>query len=166
MTEPSIHELSTPEEMREALPVLLELRPHLTPATYEALLARMQPSGYRLFAVRSGGGIVALAGVGFGTNLYYGSYLWVYDLVTTARARSEGHGKALLDHLERLAQAAGCDTIALSSGIQRLDAHRFYEDKAGFGKASYTFSKHLKGTPFMPSADLSSDQGDGPQPDR
>src|SRR5688500_5283587 len=141
MTDPSIQELSTAEELREAFPVLSELRPHLTLDSYESLLATMRPTGYRLFAVRSEGEIVALAGVAFRTNLYYGSHLWVYELITTSSSRSQGHGKALLDHLEALARAEGCDTIALSSGLKRLDAHRFYEDKVGFSKGGYAFTK-------------------------
>ena len=148
-----VEELTTDAEFREAFPVLFELRPHLTLESYTALLAVMRPAGYRLFAVRSEGSIVALAGVGFRTNFYYGSYLWVYELVTTAAARSRGHGKVLLDHLEELARAQGCDTIALSSGLKRLDAHRFYESKMGFSKSGYAFLKPLKGEPFMPAPD-------------
>lgn len=104
----------------------------------------MRPKGYRIFAGRSDGEIAALAGVGFGVNLYYRRYLWVYDLITTEKARSRGHGKALLDHLEELAKAEGCDTVALSSSFHRKDAHRFYEEKAGYRKTGYTFWKGMR----------------------
>jgi hypothetical protein len=45
--------------------------------------------------------------------------------------------------LERFALDEGCDTIALASGLQRKDAHRFYEDRLGYKRASYTFHKTL-----------------------
>ena len=154
-TSVEIKELATSEEIAGAFPVMKELRPHLTPQTYEELLTAMQPEGYRLFAALEGDQIVALAGVAFHTNLYYGSYLWVYELITTEASRSRGHGVALMDHLEAMARDRGCDTIALSSGLKRVDAHRFYEDKVGFEKNSYAFTKPLKGKPFMPAPDPS-----------
>ena len=54
-----------------------------------------------------------------------------------------------------MARAQGCDTIALSSGIKRLDAHRFYEHKMGFVKGGFAFQKPLKGEPFSPMPDPS-----------
>ncbi|HET7482051.1 MAG TPA: GNAT family N-acetyltransferase, partial [Actinomycetota bacterium] len=62
---------------------------------------------------------------------------------TTAQGRSRGYGLELLRHIEDLARREGCETVALSSGLQRADAHRFYLDKAGFEKVSYTFKKTL-----------------------
>jgi GNAT superfamily N-acetyltransferase len=140
----SIEELTTRDEMAEAYDVMHELRTDLNLDQYLELLERMQPDGYRLFALRDEGRIVALAGVGIGTNFYYRHYLWVYDLITTDRGRSKGHGKALMDHLEALARKEGCDTLALASGLQRKDAHRFYEERIGMTRASYTFSKDLR----------------------
>ena len=153
MSEPEIVELTEAHEIGAAFDCMSELRPHLTPESFVAMVDEMTPTGYRLFGVREEGKVVAVAGEGFSTNLYYGRYLWVYDLVTTAEVRSKGHGALLLGHLEDMARAEGCDTIALSSGIKRIDAHRFYEEKMDFRKASYTFTKDLKGEPFMPAPD-------------
>ncbi|TFB12835.1 GNAT family N-acetyltransferase, partial [Filobacillus milosensis] len=33
---------------------------------------------------------------------------------------------------------------ALSSGLQRTDAHRFYEDRMDYDKVSYVFKSSLK----------------------
>ena len=148
-----IVELTEAHEIGAAFDCMSQLRPHLTPESFVAMVDEMAPKGYRLFAVREAGRIVAVAGVGFSTNLYYGRFLWVYDLVTLAESRSKGHGALLLGHLEEMARAEGCDTVALSSGLKRVDAHRFYEDKMGFEKASYTFKKDLKDEPFMPTPD-------------
>lgn len=139
-----IIELTTDEEFRRAYPVMNELRTHfMTVDDYEEQLAVMRTDGYRLFAAEEGGRYVALAGIALRTNFYYGIYLYVYDLVTSEHDRSRGHGKRLLDHLEALAREAGCQTVALSSGLQRGEAHRFYEEKMGFDRVSYVFKKTL-----------------------
>lgn len=139
-----IQELTTEEEFRRAYPVMNELRTHFMKVEdYEAQLAEMRRDGYRLFAALEGNRYVALAGIAVRTNFYYGKFLYVYDLVTSEAVRSKGHGKALLDHLEELARAEGCQTIALSSGTQRVDAHRFYEEKMGYDRVSYVFKKEL-----------------------
>jgi GNAT superfamily N-acetyltransferase len=138
-----IRELTTGADLRRAHPVMHELRTHLDEDAYMALLDEMVPRGYRLFALEADGEIAALAGVGKGVNFYYGRYMWVYDLITRETARSKSYGVQLLSHIEELARQEDCETVALSSGLQRLDAHRFYLDKAGFEKMSYTFVKKL-----------------------
>jgi len=139
-----VRELTTSEEFRRAHPVMNELRTHLLDVDgYEAILEEMRRGGYRLFAAVDGDRYVALAGIAIRTNFYYGRFLYVYDLITSESERSKGHGKLLLDHLEELARADGCQTIALSSGVQRADAHRFYEDKMDYDRVSYVFKKGL-----------------------
>lgn len=139
-----VRELTTDEEFRQAFPIMNELRTHFMElGEYEAALAEMRPGGYRLFAAMDGERIVALAGIAIRTNFYFGKYLYVYDLITSESERSKGHGKVLLDHLEELARKDDCQTIALSSGVQRKDAHRFYEEKMGYERPSFVFKKDL-----------------------
>ena len=140
----TVRELTTDDEFRAAWEVMRELRDHLDEQTYMDRVAEMRPSGYRLIAVEEDGRSVALAGIGREKNLYYGHYMWVYDLITTEAARSKGHGLALLRHVEGLAREEGCQALALSSALHRKDAHRFYLDKAGLEKRSYTFVKELE----------------------
>ncbi len=140
-----IFEIASRSEFSRAFPVMRQLRTHLDEDTYFAALEEMIAGGYQLFArADDDGDIVALAGIGRGTNFYYGRYIWVYDLITRADLRSGGHGKALLDHIEQIARAEGRDTVALSSALHRTDAHRFYEERAGFERASYAFTKRLR----------------------
>lgn len=144
-----IVELTTEAEWREAFPVMRELRTHLDEATFLDLMRTMAPSGYRLFAARDDAGVIrALAGIGEQTNLYYGHHIWVYELVTTAAERSRGYGKALIDAVDALALERGCDTVALASGLQRADAHRFYEQKVGMMRSAYTFQKAIRPSIF------------------
>jgi GNAT superfamily N-acetyltransferase len=136
-------ELTSDADFRRAWPVMVQLRTDLDEPAYMELASKMRPDGYRLFALEVEDDIKALAGVSIGTNFYYRRYLWVYDLITTETDRSSGHGAALMGELERFAREEGCDTIALASGLHRKDAHRFYEDRLGYKRASYTFHKTL-----------------------
>lgn len=121
-----------------------ELRDHLDEERWLALMDVMVPDGYRLAALEEDeGGIQALAGFRVATNLYYGRHVWVYDLVTASGARSRGHGRMLLRHVEELAAAEGCELVALSSALDRADAHRFYEEHMGYARVSYCFTKRV-----------------------
>lgn len=138
-----IVELTTDAEFRQAWPVMRELRTHLDEGTFIEVVQRMRLDGYRLFALRDVGEIVALAGIAVTTNLYDLRHVWVYDLVTRADRRSEGHGKALLEWVEEFARSEGCARVSLSSGVRRIDAHRFYERKMGYERVSHVFHKAL-----------------------
>lgn len=139
-----VRRLMSNDELERAFPLMRELRTHLTEDTFFDLLDEMTREGYELWGLSEDGNVTALAGIAFRTNFYYGRYVWVFDLVTTSHARSQGHGATLLKHLEDMATRRGCDTVALSSGLERLEAHRFYEDKMGYEKASYAFKKRLR----------------------
>jgi GNAT superfamily N-acetyltransferase len=139
-----IAELTAEAELRAAWPVMRELRGHLDEEEWLELTGVMAADGYRLLALQEDDGTtLALAGIRVATNLYYGRHVWVYELVTTGGERSRGHGRALLGRVEEIAAAEGCEIVALSSGIQRADAHRFYEDRMGYERVSYTFTKRV-----------------------
>lgn len=145
-----IDELTTEAEWREAFPVMRELRTHLDEATFLDLMRTMKPEGYRLLAARNSEGVIrALAGIAEFTTLYFGHHIRVYDLVTAADERSRGYGKALMDQVEALAHDIGCDTVALASGLQRADAHRFYEGKVGMLRSAYVFQKAMRPSIFV-----------------
>jgi GNAT superfamily N-acetyltransferase len=143
MTHRRIHELTTEAEWLDACPVMVQLRTHLDEDDYLDYMREMTADGYRLFAASVDGEVVALAGVGVEVNMYDGRHAWVYDLVTDADRRSEGHGLALLSFVDEWAAGNGCDLVALSSGIEREDAHRFYENRAGMERTSYVYKRTL-----------------------
>ncbi|MFP5298332.1 MAG: GNAT family N-acetyltransferase [Actinomycetota bacterium] len=140
-----IRRYETDEEFRRAFSVMQELRTHLDEDAFMELVRSMVPEGYELYGLEVDGSIEALAGIAFRTNLYYGRYIWVFDLITRAASRSRGYGERLLGYVEDLGRERGCDVVALSSGVQRTDAHRFYEDRMSYDRVSYTFKKALTG---------------------
>lgn len=139
-----------------------ELRGHLSEDRWLELTEVLEPEGYRLLALEDDDGTIqALAGIRVATNLYYGKHVWVDELVTASAARSSGHGRALLGHVEQLAVSEGCEMVGLSSGIKRVDAHRFYEQHMGYDKASFTFTK-----PVAPVRDAMPPPNPEPMPSR
>lgn len=139
----TIREVETDAERAAAFPVLAELRSHLDREEFETLYGEMADEGYRLFAVYDDDEPIAVAGVTVSTNFYLGRHAYVYDLVTTADRRSEGHGKRLLEHVHDWAADQGCAAVELESGLWREDAHRFYEEM-GYEKYCYSFKYDLQ----------------------
>ena len=142
-TSEEVTELRSKTELAASYEVMRELRTHLSQEGYLARLEQMRPRGYRLLAVKVSDEIVALAGITFDLNLYWGRHLFVYDLVTAEAHRSKGYGERLLNHIYELATEEDCENVALSSGFAREGAHRFYE-REGFERTGYTFVKRLE----------------------
>lgn len=140
-----IQELKSKEEMRAAYPVIKQLRTHLDETTYLRLVEEArQTDNYRMFALIEDEKIVAVTGFKPMITLYYGRFIWVCDLVTDEAVRSKGYGEKLLQFVEEFAEEHNFSSVALSSGLSREDAHRFYEDKMDYEKVSYVFKKSLK----------------------
>src|SRR5699024_2008045 len=98
---------------------------------------------YKLYGLFEDEHLVGLIGFKPMITLYYGRFVWVCDLVTDRDRRSEGLGEQLLQFVEDWTVHHGYKIIALSSGIQRVDTHRFYNDKMNYSKVSYVFKKHM-----------------------
>lgn len=126
-------------EIDACYPVMRELRPHIAEDEFRSRVRSQEQAGYRIAYVRAAQGVVAVAGFRIGENLAWGRFLYVDDLVTLPQSRSHGHGAALLTWLKQYAATAGCRQLHLDSGIQRKDAHRFYE-REGMQLTSFHFA--------------------------
>jgi GNAT superfamily N-acetyltransferase len=130
----------------DLLPVLRELRPHLTEASFASIYAQGHPQGLRFTAVYDDEDrCVAVAGWRVVAETFSGRKLTVDDLVTTADRRSEGFGRALLSHLLERAAREGCAYLDLDSATHRKDAHRFYE-REGMKFVAHHFAKKVGGS--------------------
>lgn len=132
------------EELKKGFEVLKQLRTHLNEESYFNLYEDMKKEGYQLIGLEVQGVTVAVAGFSILTNFYNGKHLFVYDLVTDETKRSNGYGEKLLDYLSEFGKRNGCRLVTLQSGVQRINAHRFYEDKMAYKKLSYSFSKTIE----------------------
>jgi GNAT superfamily N-acetyltransferase len=115
-----------PRLAADIMPVLLELRPHLTAASLAGIYAEGHPQGLRFTGAYVEGTCFAVAGWRIVATTLCGRKLTIDDLVTAATARSAGLGRALLGELHQRARAAGCHLLDLDSATHRTDAHRFY----------------------------------------
>ncbi|MCR6105095.1 GNAT family N-acetyltransferase [Salipaludibacillus agaradhaerens] len=141
----NVIEMTTRDDIIKAFPIMKQLRTHLDRDTYVALVEEaMADDQYRLVALFDNDKMVAVAGFKPMITLYYGRFVWVCDLVTDSASRSNGYGEKLLTYVEEWARAHNYEKVALSSGLQRTNAHRFYEKKMAYDKASYVFKKELK----------------------
>jgi GNAT superfamily N-acetyltransferase len=140
-----IHLASSDEEIAACFPVMHQLRPHLTPDAFLARVRSQERAGYRLAYLDADGRPVAVAGFRILETLVSGRFLNVDDLVTLDSERSKGHGARLLEWLLDRARTEGCQGLELDSGVQRKDAHRFYE-RAGLKICAYHF-EHSLGKP-------------------
>jgi len=138
-----ILELTNQNQFLEAFPILNQLRTDLTEVSYLELLTQMKQNGYKLFALYREQSIIVVAGISLQVNFYNKKYVFVYDLITDAAHRSQGYGYRLLSYIDEWAKSNGAQFVALESGIQRIDAHRFYEEKLNYDKWCYSFRKLL-----------------------
>jgi GNAT superfamily N-acetyltransferase len=129
-------------EVARCYDIMAELRPHITRDTFLPLVRTMAAEGYRLAFVEEGGEVVAVAGYRMSTNLFMGRHLYVEDLVTAGKKRSQGYGAQLIDWLQKEAGRQKCSFVDLDSGTHRGDAHRFYF-RHGFTIACFHFAKRL-----------------------
>jgi GNAT superfamily N-acetyltransferase len=122
----TLHEAQTDAEIEACYPVLAQLRPHVPPEGFVALVRRLIEGGYRMAYAADEGMVRAVAGYRFLDQLVRGRVLYVDDLVTEKGMRSKGYGEALLTRLYDLARARECTALELDSGVHRAEAHRFY----------------------------------------
>ena len=123
----NIEVATTDAQVEACYPVMQELRPHLDAHAFVEIVRDMQHDGYVLAFLSATDRVVAVAGFRTKRTLFCDKFLYVDDLVTLSTERSKGYGKLLLEWLEDRARAEGCAELHLDSGIQRTDAHRFYE---------------------------------------
>jgi len=132
----------TDVEIADCFPVMRELRPHIAEDQFLSRIRSQITSGYRLAFVQVMDRVIAVAGFRIGENLAWGRFLYVDDLVTLPAHRSKSYGAKLLSWLLELAAKEGCQQMHLDSGIQRKDAHRFYE-REGMTMASFHFVENV-----------------------
>ncbi|MGY4690007.1 GNAT family N-acetyltransferase [Salibacterium sp. K-3] len=135
-----MEELHNEEEIRAVFFLIHQLRPYLNEESYIQTVRRMQQGGYRLFAWKDNTEYTAVAGVKFQENLYNGYHLWLDDFVTDERKRSQGIGQQALSDIESFAKRQGAQYVVLSSGLQRTNAHSFYERKMNYVRKSLVFA--------------------------
>ena len=132
------------EDITKCYEVMRELRPKLSSAEdFVARVQQQQREGFQLAYLEHAGAVVTVAGFRVQHLLATGLTLYIDDLVTAESARSNGHGKSMLDALIAFAKEQGCDAFSLDSGTWRQEAHAFYF-REGMRISSFHFQLLLK----------------------
>jgi GNAT superfamily N-acetyltransferase len=131
-----------PQWLKRAEAVHRQLRTAL-PQDYEGKMRRVFAGGARMCVAAEGDAVRGVAVYRITENTFEGLHLYVDDLVTDESRRSAGVGRALMEHMQGLARAAGCEAYTLDSGTQRQQAHKFYF-REGMVVTSFHFRKPLK----------------------
>ncbi len=143
MVMPEITIAKTDEEILKCYPVMLQLRPAYSAEDFLAQVKKQMQTNYLLAYLMDNTQVCAVAGYRYSEGLAWGKFLYVDDLVTDSQQRSKGYGKSLLGWLFDQARQNQCNQLHLDSGVQRLDAHRFYI-REGMSHSSQHFHREIQ----------------------
>lgn len=130
-----------PDWLRRAEAAHRQLRPQL-PADYASKMQRVFAQGGRMVLAVDGDSVLGLAIWRCFENTFSGVQVYIDDLVTAETRRSQGVGHHLIEWLSQRARMFNAANLALDSGTQRLQAHRFYL-RERFDISSFHFNKKL-----------------------
>lgn len=100
------------------------------------------PSQVYLCAVK-GWKLVGFCSMTINNNLWIeGNIGHIDELIVDSTYRGKGIGRKLIERMKEIAQINCCRIVELDSGLNRKNAHDFY-DHVGFEKRGYVFSKNL-----------------------
>jgi GNAT superfamily N-acetyltransferase len=102
-----------------------QLRPQL-PQAYADRMKTIFAGGARMAVALVDAKVAGITVYRIMEKTFTGRELYCDDLVTDEKRRSTGVGHALMVYMEKVARDAGCDYLALDSGTQRQQAHKFY----------------------------------------
>ena len=113
----------TDKDIDACYPIMRELRPGIAREEFLTRVRVQEAAGYQIAVVHDNSDTVV-------------------DLITVIDKRSMGYGSAVLEWLRNYGIEHGCRQLHLDSGIQREQAHHFYE-REGLSKAGYHFAMPL-----------------------
>ena len=116
--------------------------PHMSREFYSEMIPELMKNGYRQVAVLIDEKIVGVSSFEVITRLYMGRIMRVNDLVILEDYRGRGIGRKLIEYIKEQSIADNCNAMVLDTGIERKDAHKFYE-KLGFKIHAHHYIKRV-----------------------
>lgn len=138
----AVHDIVELEWLIQSEAVHRQLRPHLK-ADYVTRMREVFASGADMAVCVRDEKVCGITVFRIIEKTYTGRELYCDDLVTDESLRSSGVGRALIGYMEAVAAERGCDALALDSGTQRHQAHKFYF-REGLIVPAFHFSKTLR----------------------
>ncbi len=138
-----LRHLSSLNDYQGAFPLMQQLRQDLvSAAAWHEFAQRNHGHGYRLLGLYQDQQLCALASYRLQENLVHGNYLYLEDLVTDQRLRSQGLGQHMLCALKQLARQQGLNKLVLDTLLSNTLAHRFYY-RQGLLASALRFNQQL-----------------------
>lgn len=138
----SVRELS-PEEIRGVFPFINQLNPAMEEQQFHALLDVMLEKGYRCAgAFDAEGNLLGLSGFWVLCRFWCGVHVDIDNVVTDARCRGQGIGKALMAWIENWARERGITFAVLDAYSHNTASHKFYH-REGYIIKGYHFTKEI-----------------------
>lgn len=119
-----------------------QLRPHLPP-DYIGRMKQVFASGAEMAVVVRDGKVAGITVFRVLEKTFTGRELYCDDLVADDQQRSSGVGAALVGYMMRVCHERGCDVLALDSGTQRQQAHKFYF-REGLTVSAFHFTRKVR----------------------
>lgn len=138
----AVHDVIELEWLKQSEAVHRQLRPTL-PVDYVGRMRVVFGSGAEMASCVRDEKVCGITVFRIIEKTYSGRELYCDDLITDETLRSTGVGHALVGYMEKIANERNCDCLALDSGTQRLQAHKFYF-REGLTIPAFHFSKTLK----------------------
>lgn len=139
----SVKRVVSQEDLKLSFEVLRQLRGHLN---FEEFLSlnkiASEQDDFQLHALWHKNEIVSVIGFRTLWDFCHGKHLYIDDLVTDQKHRSKGYGQRLLHFAEKVALKQDCKMLRLCSGVDKKEAHRFYE-REGWPAKSLAFKRDL-----------------------
>jgi GNAT superfamily N-acetyltransferase len=138
----AVHDIVELEWLKQSEAVHRQLRP-LLPVDYVGRMRDVFGSGADMAVCVRDDKVCGITVFRITEKTFSGRELYCDDLVTDEALRSTGVGHALIRYMETVAAEKGCDFLALDSGTQRQQAHKFYF-REGLTVSAFHFSKPVK----------------------
>ena len=134
-----IHELTSEDERRQAVPLIRQLFANADP---EEVLEWTGEDDYHLLGGFVEDELVGVAGVLLRHILHHARHAWLYDLVIDESQRGRGYGSTFVKYVEKWATERNCDYVAFASPIAKEGIHEYYESLY-YEKWGYVIEKDL-----------------------
>ena len=143
MSDLKINLMKNLEDLKRCYPVMKELRLNLEFKTFIAIYEQAHKAdGYEIVALEKQGQVIALMGYRFLYDYVHGKHVYIDDLVTTEKARSQGAGAQLLKYAETIAEKNNCQNLRLCTGIENEQGKKFY-DRCNWNLRAVVYKKKI-----------------------
>ncbi len=143
MTEITIKELNTLDEMLLAYPIVSQRYKEMSLENYKKQISEMiEMNDFKMIGAFSGDEILGVAGYWILRMLYCGRYIQVSSFIVDGAKRGAGIGKKILAEIDNLGKKLNCEKVILDSFTENKQSHPLYY-REGFYIRGFHFMKDL-----------------------